>query len=354
MGDVIAWIRNHTWETVSAVLGVGLVVALSFLFSGGDDSSDSTVPASTSTTSEPSTTAADDTATTGAPSEGVGTTTTVAQIPEGVTAVVVDNVPDVGLQIGLNQADLIIETPVEGGLSRFTAFYGQEVPEIVGPVRSLRPVSADLLAPFAPVVFTTGGQPFVVGAVQGAGATIVTPEESIAFQSLERPQPHHVFVSTETEEHEGAPLAVPWEAGEWQGGEQATEISLPIAGGVTWRFEDGVYVRYRDSEPQQVLAQVDSDPEPLTRETLIVLVANQKSAGYTDSAGAEVPNFDVVGGGDVYVFHTGEMVEGTWFRADQTEGYVFTSRAGASIPIPHEASHLVIVPSGQEVLVDGS
>jgi hypothetical protein len=275
-------------------------------------------------------------------------------MPEGVTAVVVDNFPGVGFQIGLNAAELIIETPVEGGLSRFTAMYGEVVPEIVGPVRSLRPVSADLLAPFGPVVFTTGGQPFVLGAVEGAGVTIVTPEGSIAFQSLERPQPHHVFVSPETQAHEGSDLALPWEVGGWAGGEAAREVTLPIAGGVTWRFEDGVYVRFQDGELHQVLGQVDGEPEPLSRETLVVLVANEKSAGYSDSAGAEVPNFDVVGGGDLYVFRDGELLRGTWFRPDQNGDYVFMSEGGNPIPIPEGFTYLSIVPSGQDVMVDGS
>lgn len=345
MSSIVAWVRQHRWESVSAVLGVVVVVLIVLLFTGSaDDSDDVLTAASTTTTSSPETTIPTETTTVGGSDDSPESTTTLPGVPEGVTAVVVDNVAGVGFQIGLNAADLIIETPVEGGLSRFTALYGDELPPLIGPVRSLRPASADLLAPFDAVVFATGGQRFVTGAVAATGASIITPEGSIAFQSLERPQPHHLFVSPETEGHQGAALAVPWEVGEWQGGEPATEVSLPIAGGVTWLYEDGLYVRYRDSEPQQVLAGVDGDPEPLTRETLIVLVANQKSAGYTDSAGADVPNFDVVGSGELAVYHQGELVEGTWARSSQDDGYVFTRNDERTLEIPSGRLHLAVVP----------
>ena len=164
--------------------------------------------------------------------------------PIPVAAVVVDNVADVGFQIGIDQALLLIEVPVEGGVTRYIALYGESIPGLIGPVRSLRPVSADLLALFSPVVFTTGGQPFVTGMVEGAGSTIVTRDGSIAFQTLERPQPHHVFVTPEVGGALSQSVTAPWGYGEWGGGEPATEVSIQFGGGVSWRFEDGVYARY--------------------------------------------------------------------------------------------------------------
>jgi hypothetical protein len=95
-----------------------------------------------------------------------------------------------------------------------------------------------------------------------------------------------------------------------------------------------------------VLPDFDADPEPLSRDTLIVLVAHQKSAGYTDSAGAEVPTFDVIGGGDLYVMHNGELIRGSWYRPNQGEGYVFTDDDGDSLPIPVGRVYLLIVPEG--------
>lgn len=348
MSKFIAWIRAHTWESVSAVLGVALVVVSVLLIGNSGVETTGEAVGSTTTSIEvgPTTTVDSATATTGGGDDGATGTTEPEEVEiiEGVTAVVVDNVQDVGFQIGLNAADLIIETPVEGGLSRFTALYGTEVPRLIGPVRSLRPVSADLLAPFTPVVFTSGGQRFVLGAVSSTGSVIITPDDSIAFQSLERPRPHHLFVSPGEDVPSGLEVVPPWEVGEWVGGNPATNVEVPVSGGVTWQFENGAYTRYVGGEPQQVLAEFDGEPAPLTRDTLILLYANEKSAGYTDSAGAEVPTFDVVGGGSLAVYHQGEVIEGTWSRASQATSYEFSTTDGATLVIPSGATYFVVIP----------
>jgi hypothetical protein len=352
MRDVIAWVQTHRWETVSGVLGVLLVSSLAVLAVNLDDTPEQLVVDITTTTLAPETTVAPQTTISG---DDPVTTTSIAPVEgsSGVVAVVVDNVADVGLQVGIGEADLLIEIPVEGGITRFTAIYGQQIPELIGPVRSLRPVSADILALFRPVVFTTGGQRFVTGAVSATGTSIVTTEMSVAFQSLERPQPYHVFVSPLAEVAAGVEVEMPWAGGEWVGGEPLAEMTLPISEGITWRFEDGTYLRYRDGQPHQVLTAIDGEPQPLSRDTLIVLVANRKSAGYTDSAGFDVPTFDVVGGGDLYVLHAGEMVEGTWFRASQAAGYVFAGPDGEPVPIPDGRVYWAIVPAGESVHLGG-
>jgi hypothetical protein len=344
MNRIIGWIQGHLWESISAVLAAGLVTSVGFLVVDTGDATEAAVTTTTTiatTTSIPATTVPDGATPSTEPPE--------EEIPPGVTAVVVDNHPDARPQIGLAAAEMLIETPVEAGMTRFTAFYGAEPPDLVGPVRSLRPVSADLLAPFQPVVFATGGQPFVTGAVSATGATIVTPDASIAYQSLERPQPHHVFVSPSVDVPAGVEFPAPWETGDWPGGEALTEITLPVAGEVGWRFEDGVYVRYQEGEPHQILSAVDAEPEPLARDTLVVMVVNQKSAGYHDSSGLDVPTFDVVGGGDLYVLHAGEVIEGTWFRSSQAGEYEFVDEDDEVVPIPSGALYWAIVPEGQPI-----
>ncbi len=112
-----------------------------------------------------------------------------------------------------------------------------------------------------------------------------------------------------------------------------------------------MYARYAGGERVDVLPEFESDPAPLTRDTLILLMANQKSAGYTDSAGAEVPTFDVIGAGDLLVFHQGEVIEGRWFRSSQAAGYQFVTQDGDRLPIPTGKLYLGVVPDGLPVEV---
>ena len=73
-------------------------------------------------------------------------------------AVMVDNHPGARPQSGLNQACLVFEAPVEGGITRFMAVYGhgQEVPKI-GPVRSIRPYFVRLAKSLGAVLAHCGG-----------------------------------------------------------------------------------------------------------------------------------------------------------------------------------------------------
>ena len=361
MEKLVTWVRTHRWETVSIglslsllVLAVLLVVVAGDRDSGAeDDGGESPTTATGEDSDEVFPPDVTTTTSAGGSPAVIGSGPFGGDTPIPVTAVVVDNVADVGFQIGIDQASLIIEVPVESGITRYIALYGETIPVLIGPVRSLRPVSADLLALFSPVVFTTGGQPFVTGMVEGARSTIVTRDGSIAFQTLERPQPHHIFVTPEVEGALSEPATAPWDYGEWGGGEPATEVTIPIGGGITWRFQDGAYVRYESGEQVEILPEFEADPVPLTRDTLILLMANQKSAGYTDSAGADVPTFDVIGAGDLYVFHQGEVVEGRWFRSSQAGGYQFVTQDGDRLPIPIGALYVAVVPAHLTIEVRG-
>ncbi|MCP4250775.1 MAG: DUF3048 domain-containing protein, partial [bacterium] len=75
------------------------------------------------------------------------------------------NAPKGRPQEGINQADLVMEVLVEGGIGRWLALFQSSYPETVGPVRSLREVDPKLVAPFDSRVLSSGGQPFVRGAL---------------------------------------------------------------------------------------------------------------------------------------------------------------------------------------------
>lgn len=61
---------------------------------------------------------------------------------------------------GLENALIIAEFPVEGLISRFTAYFDADsLPEEVGPIRSLRPYFLDFALPIASAIVHAGGSP---------------------------------------------------------------------------------------------------------------------------------------------------------------------------------------------------
>ncbi|MDX2344777.1 MAG: DUF3048 C-terminal domain-containing protein, partial [Acidimicrobiia bacterium] len=58
----------------------------------------------------------------------------------------------------------------------------------------------------------------------------------------------------------------------------------------------------------------------------------------------DVPTFDVIGFGEVMVFHGGEVKVGQWLRAAQSDGWVFLDETGAQFTVPQGKVWLEVVP----------
>jgi hypothetical protein len=70
-------------------------------------------------------------------------------------------------QLALNSADIVYVTRVEVGLTRLLAIWHSIMPEVIGPVRSVRPVDASIVDPYHGVFVYSGGQaPFKTAARQ--------------------------------------------------------------------------------------------------------------------------------------------------------------------------------------------
>jgi len=277
-----------------------------------------------------------------------------------VVAVKVDNAPEAGPAIGLQDAELVIEAPVEGGLTRLTAMFFENEPTVIGPIRSVRPVDADLLAPWRPYLVTTGGQDFVYREILAAGVDILDEGTDGLFQQIERRQPYNLVATIPLitlEAGEGAPPVAALPFGDVDlGGTAATSIAIPYSGvaDVEWQYDSATdqYRRLVNGEPFQVFPEYNAELADFATDTVIVLKAAQRSAGYTDAAGADVPTFDVIGFGDVMVFHGGEVRTGQWLRAAQSDGWFFLDEAGQQFSVPVGTVWLEVVPRYVDVVAE--
>lgn len=72
-------------------------------------------------------------------SELTGLETTADKAKRPITAVMVENSPESRPQSGLKDAGVVFEAVAEGGITRFVALYQEAQPDLIGPVRSIRP-----------------------------------------------------------------------------------------------------------------------------------------------------------------------------------------------------------------------
>ena len=350
---LLTWVRSDVWRVVAIGLGVVLVVVVLVSTVGGAEPDTDPAPEAGDAASSPSGTDG---------SSGTGSADT-ASAPEesgsassddeGFLAIKIDNAPAARPLVGIGGLSLLIEVPVEGGITRFTAFYSRNGSGVVGPIRSLRPVDADLLPPLAVHVVSTGGQPFVLQAVEATGIQLITPILFDQFQSGGRSAPYDTFLDLDIllPLIGGSDLnAIGLPAGDLPSASgTALSLEVPI-GSAEFRYEDGAYVRYEAGEQFQVLDSLDGQLGPLVHETVIVMKVAERPAGYEDSNGAPVPTFDVIGSGELLVFRDGEVVEGTWTRSAQADPFVFLDTGGNPFGIPEGSIYLALVPRDQEVI----
>ncbi|MFW6075044.1 MAG: DUF3048 domain-containing protein, partial [Chloroflexota bacterium] len=69
----------------------------------------------------------------------------ISDRPEKPFAVQIDNAPQARPQTGLYRADVVYESPTEAGVTRFTAFFGTDLPYEIGPVRSVRQIALEVI-----------------------------------------------------------------------------------------------------------------------------------------------------------------------------------------------------------------
>lgn len=318
------WLEAHA-VAVAAAGAVALVAAVVLgvlaLGTGEVDTAGPPTPSQT-TQASPSATPTE-------PSSAAPATTNPERPPsgDGLIAVKIDNAPAARPQIGLGSARFLFEVPVEGGLTRFLGLF-PPADVLVGPVRSLRPVDVNLIPALSDSAVATGGRPFVVGPLVANGVSVVGFDDTASvLQSLERPRPHNLFVNlSQFRVDDNAPGLPDGDLPSPDG--KAGTITIPYPSPVTWTYGESGYQRMEDEETTTFLPDFGQDPVPLIADTVVVMSVGERRAGYTDVNGAQVPDFDVIGSGDLVVFHQGQVYRGRWSRGSLSDPYRFTTTGG--------------------------
>ncbi len=124
----------------AAVLVLGAGIALAATSSGGGAKKPARSAAPNIPVSAPTTASGPVCPLTGLPAPG-------GKVPQRpALAVKIDDYPDARPQTGLNDADIVFDEPVEGGITRFAAVFQCQSPPLIGPVRSARAVDVQILA----------------------------------------------------------------------------------------------------------------------------------------------------------------------------------------------------------------
>jgi hypothetical protein len=245
-------------------------------------------------------------------------------IDQRVIGVMIDNHSKARPQSGLGQADIVYEILAEGEITRYLALFHSQIPEVIGPVRSLRPYYLDIARGYDAIIAHAGGSPEAKAEVDRTGYPSLDGTRSGGFafyRTDHRRPPHNLYTGREQlmegqnrfgyNENYQVPELPFTEENETIGGEEATWVEIDYLSGykVAYEYDDakGVYTR-------SVKGEIHTDEqthEPITASNILVIEASHE---ITDSAGRREVN--VTGEGKGYLFQQGKVQDITWRYTD--------------------------------------
>ncbi|MGH3453298.1 MAG: DUF3048 domain-containing protein [Nocardioidaceae bacterium] len=271
-----------------------------------------------------------------------------------VMVVKIDNTSSAEPQVGLGDAELVVEELVEGGSTRLAAFFWTQTPGEVGPVRSMRSTDVGIVSPADGVLVASGGAPPAKKDMKEAGIKTFTEGASAYSRDGDRVAPYNLMVDLEElagkigEAEPPGPYLPFGGADEFAGTKPANTVDVEFSAGhtTTWSFEKGTgWVREDD-----LAAQGDD----LVPDTVLALEVKVGDAGYLDPAGNPVPESEFFGMGSGVVFHDGKALPCEWSKNGPDGSLELTTKGGQPVTVPAGHTWIELVPKrGGEVSYKG-
>ncbi|MCR6492343.1 DUF3048 domain-containing protein [Cellulomonas sp. P24] len=269
----------------------------------------------------------------------------------------IENSTEARPQTGLDQADMVWEEVVEGGITRYAAVYQSVVPDKVGPIRSVRPMDAGISAPMHGLIAFSGGQPSFVNEIKAAGVQIISMDlgaKGFARTSTRR-APHNVlgtpstFWSLADANHSASPgpqfafAATAEQASAVASGTPAVTIDIHMSGVEhpiwTWSAAQNAFLRSEGTAPA-----VTSTGTRLSATNVVVLRVRLADTGTRDPAGNPVPETVMNDTGEALVFSGGKQIAAKWSKESVAKPVVLTGVDGAPITLAPGNTWIELVP----------
>lgn len=283
----------------------------------------------------------------------------VAQRP--AVSVKIENSAAARPQVGLNAADIVWEEVVEGGITRFVATYHSRIPDIVEPVRSVRPMDPAIVAPLDGILAFSGGQgPFIAAVERYGTQTLQSDEGDPGFRrDPARPVPHNVIgdVQTFVDQADADRTSPP--PAQFRYARKLGEATAPRAGKPartvdvelsrlqrtvwTWDPDSGRYLRSEGSS-----ASVAANGARHAARNVVVLSTEVFNTTFVDPTGAPVPEHRLAGSGGIGTLYSmGHGITVRWSKKNHTSPIVIRTRNGKEAELSPGNTWIELVPAGK-------
>ena len=367
------------------ILSLFLLIILAACGSSDGDNIANDITTTTTTSTAPSTTSANSSESTSTTAATIQYTFDVEKMspftgkelppetwlnrPRRVIAFKIDNNINARPQSGLQEADAVHEILVEGGMTRFLAFFYDNTSKYLGPIRSARPTDPTVVRPYGGTLVVSGATAGLIPSIRELGVPVLEEQTSpVMFRISNRKAPHNLYADTELVreriEERGFYFLQPGPGplypfglnqNNWEKGADKVTVKYSEFTTVIWKLDGEKYSRFiidkysdnKEAVAHNFVSQDGNYTDILQTETIVVL----QGPIYKDQA-TTLPSVLTVGVGNAYVFNNDKYIQGTWRRGDINEPFILTDLNGDNIQVPPSTQWVHILPNEGEILID--
>ena len=285
--------------------------------------------------------------------------------PRRVLAFKIDNNINSRPQSGIQEADAVFEILVEGGMTRFLAFFYDKVSTYLGPIRSARPTDPTIVRPYGGILVVSGATEGLVPQIRELGVPVLQEQPAPSmFRTTDRKAPHNLYGDTELVrqviDSKGMTFNPPpgsvYRFGNnqdnWLEGAARVIIKYSEFTTIVWKLDGDQYSRFiidgysenkNEAEAHNFVTR-DGYTDILKSETVVII----QGPLYVDEA-TTLPSVLTVGVGPVFIFNNGNYIEGTWRRSDIDQPFELFDNNQNQISVPPSTQWVHILPLSGEV-----
>ncbi len=261
-------------------------------------------------------------------------------------AIKIGNEPDGARpQSGLNEADIVYDTPAEGFIMRYVAVYQCQEATSVGPVRSVRWVDWHILQAFGkPILTFAGGINPDVDTVESLSwlkpADLLGNAYDAGTRISSRVPPDNLYTSTSAlwalypSDRTPPPAVFRYGGPLPSSATPAAALAINFSAGtdVLWKWDasarDWMHTYSGETDVDALTGK------PVTTTNIVVQIVHYSYGPYPESPGStgDVES-QTVGSGRGYVLRGGKSIAVTWHRATLDSPTTFTDSAGKAVTL---------------------
>ena len=269
--------------------------------------------------------------------------------------VMVENSTDARPQSGLSHADIIYETLAEGGIPRFIALFQQSYPEMIGPVRSVRPYFIDIAEMYNVPFAHCGGSEEALTEISNSTSLMSINEISNGnyfWRNKDRVAPHNLYTSsTNIINYIDSKLwsvsynnPLTFDNNYFKSSEISSVNNIKILinkyYNTSYEFKNNLFTKYMDG-----VETIDiNNNEPLTFSNIVIQKTN-----ITLSSDNTHLNIPLTGSGEGYVISQGKYLPVTWSNEESNNKTILKDKEGNIVPLSSGKTIWHIIDNDTEV-----